>query len=95
MAEIHALRNEVSMSRREAQESKKDLETCRAEKSSLQRVLDNTLDEKKEMTDKINTLTAIGENSKIGALTYPALYSFLKILQQKFSKYFITKRCNH
>lgn len=42
------------------QELRTNLETCRLEKLNIQCTLESTLDEKKQMTDRINELTVIG-----------------------------------
>ncbi|XP_023247970.1 centrosomal protein of 135 kDa [Copidosoma floridanum] len=63
MTRVHTLQNELTMQRREAQELRADLEACRLEKSSVQRLLENTLEEKKHMTDRINNLTMMASKS--------------------------------
>jgi len=60
MTQVHVLERELTVERREMQELKADLEGCRLEKRNIQRTLESTLDEKKQMTDKINQLTVIG-----------------------------------
>lgn len=60
MTQVHVLESELTVQRREAQELRADLEACRLEKSSVQRTLEMTLEEKKHMTDKINNLTMMG-----------------------------------
>lgn len=60
MTQVHVLERELIVERREVQESRADLEACKLEKRNIQRTLDSTLDEKKQMTDKINELTIIG-----------------------------------
>jgi hypothetical protein len=60
MTQVHVLENELTIQRREAQELRADLEASRIEKSSVQRILECTLEEKKQMINKINTLTAMG-----------------------------------
>lgn len=60
MTQVHVLECELTVERREVQELRADLEACRLEKRNIQRTLDSTLDEKKQMTDKINELTVIG-----------------------------------
>ncbi|XP_011329038.2 centrosomal protein of 135 kDa isoform X2 [Ooceraea biroi] len=59
MTQVHVLERELTVERREMQELRADLEGCRLEKRNIQRTLDSTLDEKKQMTDKINQLTII------------------------------------
>lgn len=60
MTRIHVLESELTVERREVQELRADLEACRLEKLNIQRNLESTLDEKKQMTDRINELTVIG-----------------------------------
>lgn len=60
MTQVHVLESEITVERREAQELRADLEGCKLEKRNIQRVLESTLDEKKQMTDRINQLTIIG-----------------------------------
>lgn len=43
------------------QELRADLESAKSEKRSIQRILESTLDEKKQLTDRINELTLIGK----------------------------------
>lgn len=61
MTRLHTLQNDLIMQRRESQELRADLEACRLEKSNVQRKLDNTLEEKRQMNDRINNLTMIGK----------------------------------
>lgn len=60
MMQVHVLERELTVERRAAQELRADLEACRLEKRNVQRNLESTLDEKKQMSDRINQLTAIG-----------------------------------
>lgn len=60
MTQVHVLERELTVERREVQELRADLEACRLEKRNIQRTLECTLDEKKQMSDKINQLTVIG-----------------------------------
>jgi len=60
MMQVHVLERELTVERREVQELRADLEACRLEKRNIQRILESTLDEKKQMSDKINQLTVIG-----------------------------------
>lgn len=60
MTQVHVLEGELIVERREVQELRADLEACRLEKRNIQCNLEFTLDEKKQMTDRINELTVIG-----------------------------------
>lgn len=60
MTRVHVLEDELATEHREVQELRTNLETCRLEKLNIQRTLECTLDEKKQMTDRINELTVIG-----------------------------------
>jgi len=60
MTQLHVLERELIVERREVQELRADLESCRLEKRNVQRTLESTLDEKKQMSDRINQLTIIG-----------------------------------
>lgn len=60
MMQVHVLERELTVERREVQELRADLEACKLEKRSVQRTLESTLDEKKQMSDKINQLTVNG-----------------------------------
>lgn len=62
MTQVHVLESELTVQRREAQELRADLEACRLEKSNVQRILESTLEEKKQMTDRINNLTIMGRS---------------------------------
>ncbi|XP_076748654.1 uncharacterized protein LOC143422118 isoform X1 [Xylocopa sonorina] len=62
MARVHVLENELTVERREVQELKADLEACRLEKLNIQRTLESTLNEKKQITNRINELTVIEKN---------------------------------
>ncbi|XP_058809079.1 centrosomal protein of 135 kDa [Phymastichus coffea] len=64
MIQVHVLESELTVQRREAQELRADLEACRLEKTSVQRTLESTLEEKKQMTDKINNLTMIASRNQ-------------------------------
>lgn len=59
---VHVLEDELATEHREVQELRTNLETCRLEKLNIQRTLECTLDEKKQMTDRINELTVIEKN---------------------------------
>lgn len=60
MTQVHVLERELTVERREVQELRADLEACKVEKRNIQRTLESTLDEKKQMTNRINELTIIG-----------------------------------
>lgn len=60
MTQVHVLERELTVERREGQELRADLEACKVEKRNIQRTLESTLDEKKQMTNRINELTIIG-----------------------------------
>ncbi|KAK9309932.1 hypothetical protein QLX08_000568 [Tetragonisca angustula] len=62
MTRVHVLEGELTIERREVQELRADLETCKLEKRNIERTLESTLDEKKQMTDRINELTVIEKN---------------------------------
>ncbi|XP_076665146.1 uncharacterized protein LOC143367341 isoform X2 [Andrena cerasifolii] len=62
MTQVHVLEGELTAERREVQELRADLEACRLEKRNIQCSLEFTLDEKKQMTDRINELTVIERN---------------------------------
>ncbi|XP_071559651.1 uncharacterized protein [Temnothorax nylanderi] len=65
MMQVHVLERELTVERREVQELRADLEACRLEKRNVQRTLESTLDEKKQMSDRINQLTVIAyKNNK-------------------------------
>src|SRR5436190_3857480 len=63
MTQLHAAEREVIVERREAQELKADLESCKLDKRNTQRNLESTLEEKKQMSDRINQLTITGMHS--------------------------------
>lgn len=60
MTQVHVLERELTVERRKVQELRADLEACKVEKRNIQRTLESTLDEKKQMTNRINELTIIG-----------------------------------
>lgn len=60
MAQVHVLESELDVERKVVQELRADLEACKLEKRNVQRNLEFSLDEKKQMTDRINELTVIG-----------------------------------
>lgn len=60
MTQVHVLERELTVERRGVQELRADLEACKVEKRNIQRTLESTLDEKKQMTNRINELTIIG-----------------------------------
>lgn len=60
MTQVHVLERELIVERRGVQELKADLEACKLEKRNVQRTLESTLEEKKQITDRINQLTIIG-----------------------------------
>lgn len=60
MMQVHVLERELTVERREVQELRADLEACKLEKRNVQRTLESTLDEKKQMSDRINQLTVMG-----------------------------------
>lgn len=62
MMQMHVLERELTVERREVQELRADLEACRLEKRNVQRTLESTLNEKKQMSDRINQLTVTGKN---------------------------------
>ncbi|XP_046487529.1 centrosomal protein of 135 kDa isoform X1 [Neodiprion pinetum] len=64
MTQVHVLESELTVERREAQELRADLEGCKIEKRNIQRVLESTLDEKKQMTDRINQLTILATKTR-------------------------------
>ncbi|XP_024890423.1 centrosomal protein of 135 kDa-like isoform X2 [Temnothorax curvispinosus] len=63
MMQVHVLERELTVERREVQELRADLEACRLEKRNVQRTLESTLDEKKQMSDRINQLTVIAHKN--------------------------------
>ncbi|XP_018314210.1 centrosomal protein of 135 kDa isoform X3 [Mycetomoellerius zeteki] len=69
MTQMHVLERELTVERREVQELRADLEACRLEKRNIQRTLESTLDEKKQMSDKINQLTVIEKSVNMERLT--------------------------
>ncbi|KYN16644.1 hypothetical protein ALC57_11153 [Trachymyrmex cornetzi] len=69
MTQVHVLERELTVERREVQELRADLEACRLEKRNIQRTLECTLDEKKQMSDKINQLTVIEKSVNMERLT--------------------------
>lgn len=60
MTQLHASERQLIVERREMQELRADLESCKLEKRNIQRTLESTLDEKKQMSDRINQLAIIG-----------------------------------
>ncbi|XP_029664442.1 centrosomal protein of 135 kDa-like isoform X1 [Formica exsecta] len=64
MKQLHVLEHELIVERREVQELRADLESCRLEKRNVQCTLESTLDEKKKLSDKINQLAIIEKNLK-------------------------------
>lgn len=60
MTQVHVLERELTVERREVQELRADLESCKLEKRNIQRTLESTLDEKKQMSDRLNQLAIIG-----------------------------------
>lgn len=60
MTQVHALECELAEERRRVQELKTDLGASRLEKLDIQQTLEFTLEEKKNLTDRINQLTAMG-----------------------------------
>ncbi|KYN32569.1 hypothetical protein ALC56_13050 [Trachymyrmex septentrionalis] len=69
MTQVHVLERELTVERREVQELRADLEACKLEKRNIQRTLERTLDEKKQMSDKINQLTVIEKSVNMERLT--------------------------
>ncbi|KAG5335528.1 CP135 protein, partial [Acromyrmex heyeri] len=69
MTQVHVLERELTVERREVQELRADLEACKLEKRNIQRTLECTLDEKKQMSDKINQLTVIEKSVNMERLT--------------------------
>ncbi|KAL7292374.1 hypothetical protein TKK_0013972 [Trichogramma kaykai] len=70
MIQVHTLKSELTIQSREAQELRADLEACRLEKTNVQRILENTLEEKKQMTDKFNQLTMTADRLSSGSRCY-------------------------
>ncbi|XP_072746619.1 centrosomal protein of 135 kDa [Anoplolepis gracilipes] len=64
MTQLHVLERELTVERREVQELRADLESCKLEKRNIQRTLESTLDEKKQMSDRINQLAIIEKSLK-------------------------------
>ncbi|CAK9809654.1 Centrosomal protein of 135 kDa [Anthophora quadrimaculata] len=62
MQRVHILEDELTAERRGVQELRASLEACKLEKLNIERTLESTLDEKKQMTDRINELTVIETN---------------------------------
>lgn len=58
---VSELENELAVKHKQVQELRADLEASKLEKRKIHLTLDSTLDEKKQMTDKINHLTIIGK----------------------------------
>ncbi|XP_066590884.1 centrosomal protein of 135 kDa isoform X2 [Prorops nasuta] len=56
VTQVHVLENELMVERREVQELRADLTACKLEKRNIQCLFESALDEKKQMTDKINQL---------------------------------------
>ncbi|KAK0096267.1 hypothetical protein PV326_005918 [Microctonus aethiopoides] len=71
MQKVRDLENSLLVEKRLSQELRADLEGCKLEKRSIQRTLDNSLEERKRLTDRINELTIIenGLNDEIGRLS--------------------------
>ncbi|XP_036150015.1 centrosomal protein of 135 kDa isoform X2 [Monomorium pharaonis] len=63
MMQVHVLERELTVERREVQELRADLEACKLEKRNMQRTLESALDEKKQMSEKINQLIVIGSKN--------------------------------
>lgn len=82
MKQLHVLEHELIVERREVQELRADLESCRLEKRNVQRTLESTLDEKKKLSDKINQLAIIGmislNYSTLISLFFNSLYYFCR-----------------
>lgn len=61
MQRVRDLENSLLVEKRLSQELRADLEGCKLEKRNIQRTLDNSLEERKRLTDRINELTIIGK----------------------------------
>lgn len=57
---VQCLEREISDLKRMNQSLDLDFETVREEKDNLHKILENALDDKKRMTDRINQFTRIG-----------------------------------
>ncbi|XP_025989831.1 centrosomal protein of 135 kDa isoform X2 [Solenopsis invicta] len=64
LMQVHVLERQLTIEHREVQELRADLEACKLEKRNVQRTLESALDEKKQMSDKINQLTVIAFKNK-------------------------------
>ncbi|XP_043473672.1 centrosomal protein of 135 kDa isoform X2 [Leptopilina heterotoma] len=64
MTQVHALECELAEERRKVQELKSDLGASRLEKLDIQQTLEFTLEEKKNLTDRINQLTAMATRNE-------------------------------
>lgn len=64
MTQVHALECELAEERRRVQELKTDLGASRLEKLDIQQTLEFTLEEKKNLTDRINQLTAMATRNE-------------------------------
>lgn len=82
MMQVHVLERELTVERREVQELRADLEACKLEKRNVQRTLESTLDEKKQMSDRINQLTVIGM-LKVTYLSFIFPFNSLGYLYQR------------
>ncbi|XP_011297074.1 centrosomal protein of 135 kDa isoform X2 [Fopius arisanus] len=71
LAKVSHLENDLLVEKRASQELRADLEACRLEKRSLQKILDSTAEEKKKLTDRINELTLIGSKVQRRSLSPP------------------------
>ncbi|XP_051170534.1 centrosomal protein of 135 kDa-like isoform X2 [Leptopilina boulardi] len=64
LTQVHALECELAEERRKVQELKTDLGASRLEKLDIQQTLEFTLEEKKNLTDRINQLTVIATRNE-------------------------------
>lgn len=78
MTQVHVLERELTVERREVQELRADLESCKLEKRNVQRTLESTLDEKKQMSDRINQLAIIGMILNFDIFLFNSLYYFCR-----------------
>ncbi|XP_025602495.2 testis-specific gene 10 protein isoform X2 [Athalia rosae] len=88
MTQVHVLESELTIERRGARELRADLEACKLEKRNIQRVLESTLDEKKQMNDKMNQLTVIERdlNNTVERLTKSCAIQRQEIAQLESSE---------
>ncbi|KMQ96415.1 centrosomal protein [Lasius niger] len=89
MTQVHVLERELIVERREVQELRADLESCKLEKRNVQRTLESTLDEKKQMSDRINQLAIIEKslNDEMERLTKENEYQRQAFKNHKNERY--------